>query len=193
MRSASYHLDAAEREILSSFGGPFLFDSSPPHQPSRFYVMQRHTKMGAKSGCCVRGFGVRAHRRSSGHRIGRGSRRSIRFARLAPERIGSPRTGAKRQRAAVLGCRSYPARSGRRTRVRSSKFARPALSMPPAANRWSCDARQRNSGLCYSVLSAFMGEIDAARLAGMIAARNAQHASAPVATPNASGSQLETP
>src|SRR6185295_8495658 len=45
----------------------------------------------------------------------------------------------------------------------------------------------------YSVLSAFVGEIDAARLAGMIAAKNAEIARAPAATDKASGSQLETP
>lgn len=47
--------------------------------------------------------------------------------------------------------------------------------------------------LRYSVLSAFMGEIDAARLAGIMAAKNAQMASALAATPSASGSQLEMP
>jgi hypothetical protein len=45
----------------------------------------------------------------------------------------------------------------------------------------------------YSVLSAFIGEIEAARPAGIIAAKNAQTASALAATPNATGSQNETP
>src|SRR5436189_5004352 len=45
----------------------------------------------------------------------------------------------------------------------------------------------------YSVLKAFVGEMDAARLAGMIAAKNAEMARAPAATDKASGSQLETP
>jgi hypothetical protein len=45
----------------------------------------------------------------------------------------------------------------------------------------------------YSILSAFIGEIDAALPAGMIAAKNADTASALVATISASGSQLETP
>jgi hypothetical protein len=45
----------------------------------------------------------------------------------------------------------------------------------------------------YSVLSAFMGEIDAARPAGMMAARNAQIVSAHAARASAKGSQLETP
>ena len=47
--------------------------------------------------------------------------------------------------------------------------------------------------LRYSVLRAFIGEIDAARLAGIMAAKNAQMASALVATASASGSQMETP
>ena len=45
----------------------------------------------------------------------------------------------------------------------------------------------------YSVLNALIGEIDAARPAGMIAAKNAHTASAPAATPSAIGSQNETP
>jgi len=47
--------------------------------------------------------------------------------------------------------------------------------------------------LRYSVLRAFMGEIDAARLAGIMAAKNVQMASALAATASASGSQMETP
>ena len=45
----------------------------------------------------------------------------------------------------------------------------------------------------YSVLNALIGEIDAARPAGMIAAKNAHAASAPAATLSAIGSQNETP
>jgi hypothetical protein len=45
----------------------------------------------------------------------------------------------------------------------------------------------------YSMRSACMGDIDAARLAGMMAAKNEQIASAPAAMPSASGSQDETP
>jgi hypothetical protein len=45
----------------------------------------------------------------------------------------------------------------------------------------------------YSVRKAFMGEIDAARLAGIMAAKKAQMASAIAATVSAKGSQLETP
>jgi hypothetical protein len=45
----------------------------------------------------------------------------------------------------------------------------------------------------YSFLSASIGEIDAARRAGMTAAKNADIASVAVATANANGSQLETP
>ena len=45
----------------------------------------------------------------------------------------------------------------------------------------------------YSVLSAVTGEIDAAREAGIMAAKKAQRARALAATVSASGSQLETP
>jgi hypothetical protein len=47
--------------------------------------------------------------------------------------------------------------------------------------------------LCYSVLNAFIGEIDAARRAGIMAAKNAEIASEPAATPRAIGSQMEMP
>lgn len=49
------------------------------------------------------------------------------------------------------------------------------------------------SEIHYSARSAFMGEIRAARMAGMMAAKNAQMASALAATVSANGSQLETP
>ena len=45
----------------------------------------------------------------------------------------------------------------------------------------------------YSVLNASNGEIDAARRAGIAAAKNAEIASVATATVSASGSQLETP
>ena len=45
----------------------------------------------------------------------------------------------------------------------------------------------------YSVLNAFIGEMDAARRAGITAAKNAEIASAVAAMPRAMGSQLETP
>src|SRR5258708_37092305 len=45
----------------------------------------------------------------------------------------------------------------------------------------------------YSILSAFMGEIEAARFAGIMAAKNEQIASVPAATVSASGSHEETP
>src|SRR4029077_17312448 len=45
----------------------------------------------------------------------------------------------------------------------------------------------------YSVRRAFMGEMDAARRAGMMAAKNAAIASADAAMLRASGSQLDTP
>lgn len=50
-----------------------------------------------------------------------------------------------------------------------------------------------HDGLRYSIRSAFMGEIDAARAAGMIVATKAHVASAPAATLSASGSQNDTP
>ena len=45
----------------------------------------------------------------------------------------------------------------------------------------------------HSVLSAFIGEMDAARRAGITAAKNAEIARAKAAIPRAMGSQLETP
>jgi hypothetical protein len=45
----------------------------------------------------------------------------------------------------------------------------------------------------YSVLSAFIGEVDAARRAGITPAKNAEIAKAMAAMPRAMGSQLETP
>jgi len=45
----------------------------------------------------------------------------------------------------------------------------------------------------YSLRSAVIGEMDAARLAGIIAAKNAAKANAPEATMRANGSQLVTP
>ena len=60
----------------------------------------------------------------------------------------------------------------------------------------STTTRRSTSFVCapraYSVRRAFMGEIEAARLAGMRAATNAQTASAPAAKVKARGSQLET-
>jgi hypothetical protein len=47
--------------------------------------------------------------------------------------------------------------------------------------------------LHYSILSAFMGEMDAARLAGMMAAKKEQMARAAAATPSANGSHEVTP
>ena len=51
----------------------------------------------------------------------------------------------------------------------------------------------RSPDPAHSVLSAFIGEIDAARLAGIMAAKNAEMASATAATVSANGSQLEMP
>ena len=45
----------------------------------------------------------------------------------------------------------------------------------------------------YSIRSALMGEIEAARLAGIMVAKNAQRASALAARVSANGSQLVTP
>ncbi len=54
------------------------------------------------------------------------------------------------------------------------------------------DSRRR-SKLGYSILSARMGEMEAARLAGIMAAKKEQTARAAAATDRASGSQEETP
>jgi hypothetical protein len=51
----------------------------------------------------------------------------------------------------------------------------------------------RHSVRAYSVLSALIGDIDAARAAGIIAAKNEQIASAAAATISANGSQDFTP
>ena len=48
-------------------------------------------------------------------------------------------------------------------------------------------------GVNYSALRAVTGEMDAARVAGMMAAKNAEMASALAARANANGSQMETP
>jgi len=56
--------------------------------------------------------------------------------------------------------------------------------------------RRLTSYLClqhYSILSAFIGEMEAARFAGMMAAKKEQMASAPAATLSANGSHEETP
>jgi hypothetical protein len=60
-------------------------------------------------------------------------------------------------------------------------------------NLFSVVARAFDSENYYSTLNAFMGEIPAARRAGIMAAKNAQTARAPAATPNANGSQKVTP
>src|SRR4051794_30203515 len=60
----------------------------------------------------------------------------------------------------------------------------------PGSSEQRSAAARRN--LRYSVLSAVMGEIDAAKVAGIMAAINAQIPSAPAATASASGSQKET-
>ena len=59
----------------------------------------------------------------------------------------------------------------------------------------SKEARNRRLALppSYSTLSAFIGEIDAARFAGITAATNEHKVSAPVATVSAGGSHQETP
>ena len=46
---------------------------------------------------------------------------------------------------------------------------------------------------CYSIRNASIGEMAAARLAGIMAAKNAQIDSEPAAKASANGSQLETP
>ena len=71
-------------------------------------------------------------------------------------------------------------------------YSRQRVSAEAIVNRATERGGARKAA-CYSALSAFMGEIDAARLAGMMAAKNAQMASALAATVSAKGSQLETP
>src|SRR5215469_12345131 len=63
---------------------------------------------------------------------------------------------------------------------------------PPNASEETPDRRLVLRGR-YSVLSASIGEIDAARFAGIRAATNEQRVSAPVATVSAGGSHQETP
>jgi hypothetical protein len=55
------------------------------------------------------------------------------------------------------------------------------------------EGKSSPDALRYSILSAFIGEIDAARFAGIMAAKNEQVASAAAATVSASGSHEETP
>jgi hypothetical protein len=55
---------------------------------------------------------------------------------------------------------------------------------------WSLERINRRD---YSILSALMGEMEAARFAGIMAAKKEQTASAAAAMVNASGSQEETP
>jgi hypothetical protein len=63
------------------------------------------------------------------------------------------------------------------------------LLRPPGGKGTS----EAGTDLRYSALRAVTGEIDAARVAGMMAAKNALMASAFAATVSASGSQMETP
>jgi len=53
--------------------------------------------------------------------------------------------------------------------------------------------KRRRSGYFHSMRRAFMGEMEAARLAGMMAAKKEQMPSAPAATVRAKGSHEETP
>jgi hypothetical protein len=59
--------------------------------------------------------------------------------------------------------------------------------------RNSASAALPQTRLRYSILNAFIGEMDAARFAGMMAAKKEQIASATPATVSASGSHEETP
>jgi hypothetical protein len=63
------------------------------------------------------------------------------------------------------------------------------------ANSFSCNTYKKQGApeASYSILSAFMGEMDAARFAGMMAAMKEQIANAPAATVSASGSHEVTP
>ncbi len=64
---------------------------------------------------------------------------------------------------------------------------------PESEGRDDRFGRGPDSGVRYSILSALMGEIDAARAAGTMVAKKAQIASAIAATLRAIGSQMETP
>ena len=55
------------------------------------------------------------------------------------------------------------------------------------------DGRAAAVAAGYSIRRALMGEMEAARLAGMMAAKKEQIASAPAAAVKASGSEEETP
>jgi hypothetical protein len=76
----------------------------------------------------------------------------------------------------------------------NSFYKKPAAA-PHFSRRSRAEARplQKRGEVRYSMRRACMGEMEAARLAGMMAAKNEQTASAPAATVNASGSEEETP
>jgi hypothetical protein len=88
----------------------------------------------------------------------------------------------------VQSQKALPARPPFEIRVRETCFiVRSSQSDLTSIPKTQTDAWR------YSILSAFMGEMEAARLAGMMAAKKEQIASDIVATLSAGGSQEETP
>ncbi len=84
------------------------------------------------------------------------------------------------------------------SRICQPSTASPALPGIPRQSRGASliglgGGSSPSTALPHSILSASTGEIEAARLAGMMAAKKAQIASATAATPSAIGSQLTTP
>src|SRR6516162_3009171 len=69
----------------------------------------------------------------------------------------------------------------------------PLVALPDIRKRETARDLRSAPTPCYSTRSAFIGEIDAARFAGIIAATNEQKVNAPVATVSAGGSHHRTP
>lgn len=83
--------------------------------------------------------------------------------------------------------------SGELPMQRRVSHASPHQGNPAGTQALSQLKSRQSLQSCYSMRSAFIGEMDAARFAGMMAAKNEQIASAPAATVRATGSQEETP
>ena len=99
---------------------------------------------------------------------------------------------------AVLGVqarhRQYLGFNGRDNPCSVDSRSRNPMRLPHSlGRRWYCCLVGAQVYFAYSVRSAFIGEIDAARPAGMIAAKKAQIARAVAATVSAIGSQNDTP
>jgi len=100
-----------------------------------------------------------------------------------------------RQLAAAFLPASLLAEFQMRARLAASKLAggKTGASCRTLKLRIRGQASIARTGPHYSSRSASMGEIDAARLAGIMAAKKAEMASALAAKVSAKGSQLETP